>query len=867
MRLSVLVPAALPEVLACLVDQQRRSMWDADAARSAVIEEMPLLALTPTSAEAAAAAGGSAEAARLRASLLSTGLARVAAAAATAQAAPGPDSASSSRAAQSAASSLRAAGRDSPARVSTATPVSPHGRGKLLAGFAIVDDYFSAAHEGVRAGPETDVAPAGGSGEQAASPTVSAPGAVTEDKVSAAAPLAEAHQRAADPLPLPAAAHSPPLAAAVPRVLSRTRALLSPQSLLANAAATFGLADAAGAGPGPAAAAPAAPRDVVLLQFGLPERSAPTAEGQRGAADAAGAASSYVLVEVSVVHARAQAVTGRVRGVVLVDAFRLSPERTPATGAAAAAWTRVERLVQRQRGWELGWGAEGDAPVILAPPFVLPPPPPAISTPYLVPATYALMLLAAAPLARLRDLFVAPSAQATAPAVSLLPPPPLWPTRPRVQSRALDVLAARAAGDPLRATAAIVAAASAAAEGGEAGGSPAAEEEAQASVLFEGIAYDADEGGLAAGEAEAGGGEEPGAPAITGDIAEGVGPGAAPGAEAGGVEIAPSPAMPTVSEGAARIGLGDFDLLGVIGRGGYGAVLAVRRVAPADGPPPADAGRLYALKVLTKVSVVRSHAAALSAAPEPPAGSAVTGTAAGVAAGAAAGAPAAAAPAPAASVLPRKATPSRRAMTERNILASVSSHPFLVGLQYAFQTREHLFLVTQLCSGGDLYTHLQRRGPAALPRAVLYAAELVLALEHLHAKGVVYRDLKPENVLLSEEGHVRLTDFGLSRLDDPLPAAAVSATTLAAGGGGGGGGDGGGGDGTRQPRAVSFCGTESFMSPEALLQTGAGVASDWWSLGILLCEVMLGEHPFRGPTHIDTLRNIARPSTLPAGLE
>ena len=87
-------------------------------------------------------------------------------------------------------------------------------------------------------------------------------------------------------------------------------------------------------------------------------------------------------------------------------------------------------------------------------------------------------------------------------------------------------------------------------------------------------------------------------------------------------------------------------------------------------------------------------------------------------------------------------------MTERNILASVSRHPFLVGLVYAFQSRAHLFLVTPLCSGGDLYTHLQRRGPVAHVRAVLYAAELVLALAHLHqAVGVAYRDLKPENVL------------------------------------------------------------------------------------------------------------------------
>ena len=307
-----------------------------------------------------------------------------------------------------------------------------------------------------------------------------------------------------------------------------------------------------------------------------------------------------------------------------------------------------------------------------------------------------------------------------------------------------------------------------------------------------------------------------------------------------------------------HVGLSDFDIKAVIGRGGYGYVFVAKRAVP--DPSQLDGERLFAIKMMRK-DMVRGRAMSISEQPkqastvtassQEPLPTTVSSSAAAAAATTAVKTASTAGANPPANL---RVTVSKRAMAERNILASVSKHPFLVGLRYAFQTREHLFIVTDLCSGGDLYTHLQRKGTINLTRLALYAAELVLALDHLHkAVRVVYRDLKPENVLLDGDGHLRLTDFGLSYVSEVSEAEGVGSSM------------------TDGPSAkVSFCGTESFMAPEVLLrnaESGCSPVVDFWSLGVLLYEAFTGRHPFRGDKHISTLRNIASKSMKPAGLD
>jgi serine/threonine protein kinase len=153
--------------------------------------------------------------------------------------------------------------------------------------------------------------------------------------------------------------------------------------------------------------------------------------------------------------------------------------------------------------------------------------------------------------------------------------------------------------------------------------------------------------------------------------------------------------------------------------------------------------------------------------------------------------------------------------TERSVLG-YARHPFIVGLNMAFQTADKLFFVLDYCAGGELFFHLGKVGRFPEERARYYAAQIVLALEYVHKLGVIYRDLKPENVLLDQIGNVRLTDFGLSK---------EGVSDHATG-------------------ANSFCGTPEYIAPEVLLRQGHGRAVDWWSLGALLYEMITGLPPF-----------------------
>ncbi|KAI2025103.1 hypothetical protein LOZ46_000859 [Ophidiomyces ophidiicola] len=156
--------------------------------------------------------------------------------------------------------------------------------------------------------------------------------------------------------------------------------------------------------------------------------------------------------------------------------------------------------------------------------------------------------------------------------------------------------------------------------------------------------------------------------------------------------------------------------------------------------------------------------------------------------------------------------------TERAILESVNRYPFIVNLYYAFQDHEKLYLILEYAQGGELFTHLAIERMFSEDVAAFYMAELVLALEHLHVNiGVIYRDLKPENCLLDVDGHLLLTDFGLSKV-------AVD------------------GD----DRCNSSLGTVEYMAPEVIQGKPYGKACDWWSLGALGFDLLTGSPPFKG---------------------
>ncbi|SPQ18317.1 7bd7514d-69f3-4cc1-ab38-dad2b3a67aa3 [Thermothielavioides terrestris] len=168
--------------------------------------------------------------------------------------------------------------------------------------------------------------------------------------------------------------------------------------------------------------------------------------------------------------------------------------------------------------------------------------------------------------------------------------------------------------------------------------------------------------------------------------------------------------------------------------------------------------------------------------------------------------------------------------TERQILESVNRHPFVVKLYYAFQDQEKLYLILEYGQGGELFTHLSTERMFSEETAAFYMAEMVLALSHLHDNlGVVYRDLKPENCLLDAQGHLLLTDFGLSKVavDDA-------------------------------DACNSMLGTVEYMAPEVILGKKYGKAVDWWSLGALGVDLMTGHPPFRGPNNAKIQDNIVR---------
>lgn len=217
-------------------------------------------------------------------------------------------------------------------------------------------------------------------------------------------------------------------------------------------------------------------------------------------------------------------------------------------------------------------------------------------------------------------------------------------------------------------------------------------------------------------------------------------------------------------------------------------------------------------------------------------------------------------------------------LREKDVLEAIGTHPFVVSLRHCFTTPEKFYLTLDFCSGGDLDYNLSqtRTGTFDQPRAVFYASELTLALEHLHHNCILYRDLKPENVLLDHEGHCKLVDFGISRTVLTSPENCQAGEQVAPGILSHVPGDEGpaAGEDTnrtnrRRPAAFTFCGSPAYLSPEMVAKRGHGYEVDWFGLGALIYEMLVGLPPFYSENLNLMLRDIRwrdprMPSSLPS---
>eukprot|EP01101_Sappina_pedata_P001269 TRINITY_DN1136_c0_g1_i1.p1 TRINITY_DN1136_c0_g1~~TRINITY_DN1136_c0_g1_i1.p1 ORF type:complete len:450 (-),score=186.59 TRINITY_DN1136_c0_g1_i1:134-1483(-) len=226
----------------------------------------------------------------------------------------------------------------------------------------------------------------------------------------------------------------------------------------------------------------------------------------------------------------------------------------------------------------------------------------------------------------------------------------------------------------------------------------------------------------------------------------------------GKLAVAPAAAASTPAVAKSnKVVLEDFEMLLLIGKGSFGKVVQVRKK---------DTCKIYAMKILNKDMILERQEL-------------------------------------------------EHAKAEKSVLQKLV-HPFLVNLNYSFQTPDKLYLVMDFVNGGELFFHLQKDKRFSEERARFYLAEILCGLEYLHANGVIYRDLKPENLLLTSDGHICMTDFGLAKeglvCDDA--------------------------------RTQTFCGTPEYLAPEVLNGEDYGKAVDWWSYGTLMYEMLSGLPPF-----------------------
>uniref|UniRef100_A0A672K2G2 Protein kinase C n=1 Tax=Sinocyclocheilus grahami TaxID=75366 RepID=A0A672K2G2_SINGR len=166
-------------------------------------------------------------------------------------------------------------------------------------------------------------------------------------------------------------------------------------------------------------------------------------------------------------------------------------------------------------------------------------------------------------------------------------------------------------------------------------------------------------------------------------------------------------------------------------------------------------------------------------------------------------------------------------MVEKRVLALAWENPFLTHLYCTFQSKEHLFFVMEYLNGGDLMFHIQDKGRFDLYRATFYSAEIICGLQYLHSTGIIYRDLKLDNVMLDKDGHIKIADFGMCK-ENMLG----------------------------ENRATTFCGTPDYIAPEILLGQKYSFSVDWWSFGVLLYEMLIGQSPFQGDDEDELFESI-----------
>ncbi|KAJ5690261.1 hypothetical protein N7462_004653 [Penicillium macrosclerotiorum] len=216
----------------------------------------------------------------------------------------------------------------------------------------------------------------------------------------------------------------------------------------------------------------------------------------------------------------------------------------------------------------------------------------------------------------------------------------------------------------------------------------------------------------------------------------------------------------SAAQSKPRIGLDHFNFLAVLGKGNFGKVMLAETKSTR---------KLYAIKVLKKEFIIENDEV--------------------------------------------ESTKSEKRVF---LIANKERHPFLLNLHACFQTETRVYFVMEYISGGDLMLHIQR-GQFGLKRAQFYAAEVCLALKYFHENGVIYRDLKLDNILLTLDGHIKIADYGLCK--ENMWYGCTTST---------------------------FCGTPEFMAPEILLDKKYGRAVDWWAFGVLIYQMLLQQSPFRG---------------------